>query len=168
MDRFDSFLDDDLDPETVQHFEEHLAACPDCGAEYRLAQRVAGAFGAFEVEPCPDNVFKRAIVAAEASQNGQVNRRATPPRREPRVRRWKALALAATILLVLGLGSLPFLLNPAEAEYSAEEIAQAQQDVQFALSLVSTASRDAGVFIQNEVLGEEVVKPIQHSLNPTP
>jgi hypothetical protein len=123
------------------------------------------AFGEMELELCPDDVFERALAQAQASQNGQADRPAVAPSRRPRIRRWRVLALAATILLVLGLGSLPFLLNSPEAEYSAEEIAQARQEVEFAMSLISDAGRDAGTYIQNEVLAEEVVRPLHKSLN---
>ena len=165
MDRFDSYLDGELDPEAVRQFEEHLTACPDCAAEHTLARKMSAAFDAMQLEPCPDDVFERALAQAQASQNGRVDRPAVASSPQPRIRRWRALALAATILLALGLGSLPFLLNAPEAEYSAEEIAQARQEVEFALSLISDAGRDAGAYIQYEVLAEEVVRPLHESLN---
>ena len=165
MDRFDSYLDGELESETARQFEEHISACPECAAEHKVALQMTTAFGEMELEPCPDEVFERALAQAHVSLNGQADRPAVVLRQQPRIRRWRALALAATILLALGLGSLPFLLNSPDAEYSAEEIAQARQEVEFAMSLISDAGRDAGAYIQNEVLAEEVVRPLHESLN---
>ena len=167
MDRFDSYLDGELDSDTARQFETHFAACPDCAAEHKLALQMSAAFGAMELERCPDEVFERGLSQARVSQNGRADRPALPQKNQSSVRRWRSFALAASILLVLGLSSLPFLLNSAEAEYSAEEIAQARQEVELALRLVSDAGRDAGALIHNDVLGEEVVEPIQRTLNPT-
>ncbi len=166
LDRFDSYLDSTLDETTSARFSEHLESCEACRAELALAQRMREAFDEMVMEQCPDDVFQKAIAATEASQNGRTTHAVVNPLRQPRIRRWRPLAIAATVLLLLWLGSLTFLLNPSD-DFSAEEIAQARQEVELALRLVSDAGRETGVFLQNDVLNEEVVKPIQQSFGQT-
>ncbi len=168
MDRFDSYLDGDLDAQTAARFEHHLHSCSDCAAEHAVAERMNQALGGTALEPCPDDVFVRAVAAVTTSENGQADRPPLAGKRLPGIFRWKALALAATVLVMFGLGSLPFLLNRADDEFSAEEIAQARMEVEFALGLVSNAGRETGVFLRNDILNDEVVQPIQRTISPIP
>lgn len=168
MDRFDSYLDGTLNEATSARFAEHLESCRPCASEVIVAQRMREAFDEMVLERCPDDVLQQATLAAKASQNGHVNSSSTTSPSQPRIRRWRTLALAATVFLILGLGSLPFLLNSSSESYTVEEIAQARQEVELALQFVSDAGRETGVFLQNDVLNDEVVKPIQQSLTPSP
>ncbi len=168
MDRFDSYLDGDLDVSTTVRFEQHLNSCPDCAAEHAVAKHMSQAFGEIALESCPDDLYYRAVASSKASRNGQADRSTVTGPRPTRIIRWKALALAATVLIMLGLGSLPYLLNRSQADFSAEEIAQARRDVEFALSLVSDAGRETGVFLQNDILNDEVIQPIQRTITPIP
>ena len=167
MDRFDSYLDGTLDKTTSARLAEHLESCEACGTELAVAQRMGDAFDEMVLERCPEDVFQQAIAASKAAQNGRAKHKIANPSSQPRLRRWRPLSIAATVLLILGLGSLPFFLNPSD-DFSAEEIAQARNDVELALRLVSDAGRETGVFLQNDVLNDEVVKPIQHSLSQIP
>lgn len=101
-------LDDQTLSATIdgESWPDHLAGCPDCMARRRRLAEAAARIAA-PVTPAPDTVREQALRAAAA---------VVTPRRSPSPGR--ILAVAAAIVLVLGLGVTPLLFRggsrPAE------------------------------------------------------
>ena len=164
MDRLDSFIDGDTDPHCAQRLQAHLRECSACSDEHELALRISDTLGATPLMACPHDVLERAareIAGVDASRNQREDRRLE---RAP-VRRWRMFALAATVLIILGLSALPSLLAPSDHAFSDAEVAQARQEVEFALALVGDASQRTGSYVRHEVISGAIVGPIEHSFN---
>ena len=156
-DRLDAYLDGLLPLAEAQAFEAHAHACPACAAELTLASRIRTTLRTEPAEPCPDAVFDGARARIAAFQQDRPAQSSAHHRRPL----WRGVTAMALVLFALALGAVVMQLGPAEAEYSAQDIETARQEVELALALVGDASREAGLRIQQDVIGQSVMAPLQ-------
>lgn len=162
----DAYLDGLLDAEAARAFEAHAAECAGCASEIALAERIRATLRETPAEPCPDEVFDAALARIAALER---DRPALRPARLPRPSLVRRVALAAVLAVAVGLGVLPFFTAPEPpAPYSAEEVAEARRQIEYALGLVGDAGRETGLFLEQDVLGGHVVAPLNRNLRLNP
>ena len=109
----DAYIDGELSPDALRAFEEHAAACAECGRELELAKLVRDALGEMPEEAAvPLNVQAgwRSAVRAEAKRR--------------KSRRWMRAAYGIAAALVLVIGATAVMRNMPEPELlQAERIA---------------------------------------------
>jgi anti-sigma factor RsiW len=162
----DGYLDGDLTPDEVAAYERHAAACATCSEEMALARRMSSVL-AEPIEEAPPSVLAGALARIEA---GPAPRTAPdrPARTGVRLRRVRlaALALAASSIIA-ALAVIPQLQQRRQAaadEPNPAEVAAARADIERALGLVGEATRDAGVFLRDDVLAPHVAEPAAESV----
>jgi hypothetical protein len=85
---------DDLGPEVTADLDRHLAACPLCAAESRTASAIDAAFAsAMRNVVVPTGLRERLVVNLSAQRGTTLRKRA-----------YRGLAVAASLLLAVGLG----------------------------------------------------------------
>jgi anti-sigma factor RsiW len=159
-DQFDAYLDGLLPPAEAAAFEAHAQTCSACADELALASRIRTTLRTEPTVPCPDDVYEGALARITAVQQHR------PAQSSARRRRplWRGVTAMALVLFALGLGVVVTQFNSPEPEYTAQEIETARHEVELALALLSDASRDAGLHIQRDVIGQGVVAPLQRQL----
>ncbi len=164
----DGYLDGELSSAQVASFERHLAGCQSCSHELTLARRLQSVLAA-PAEECPPEVLHAALARAGAVDDRRVSAADRPARSGARILRFRltALALAASAVIA-ALAIAPQLRQqPAVVEAdqpSAAEVARARADVERALGLVGEATRDAGLFLRDDVLAPHVAQPAAESV----
>jgi len=172
----DPYLDGVLAPDEVRAYERHVAGCAVCAEELRLAEQVSAALGA-SAETCPPEVLHGALARIAADEwPARIAGDERPARiagdRPPRTMvrrtfRLTVLALAASAILA-ALAVSPLLRERSAVEEAAEptpvEVARARADVERALGLVGEATRDAGIFLRDDVLAPHVAEPAAVSI----
>jgi Anti-sigma-K factor rskA/Putative zinc-finger len=95
------------DDEERRDFEQHLAECPDCREEVRTLREAAAALGAAAALPPPPGLRSRVLSEIAATPQlppaGRVPAQVTSLQRRSR-RRTRVLALAASVVLLAGVG----------------------------------------------------------------
>ena len=158
--RLDAYLDGLLAPDEAHAFESHAHTCSACATELALASRIRTALRTEPAVACPDDVFDSALARITALQQDR------PARTRARHRRplWRGVTAMALVLFALAFGAVVMQFNPSEPEYTAQEVDTARQEVELALALMSDASRNAGLHIQRDVIGQGIVAPLQRQL----
>lgn len=156
-----AFLDGELSPSKQVLVEQHLLACPTCVGEYEKLQRAQQMVQTLPVLACPDDVVQQSLSQINETQND-----VRPVR--PTMFYLKRFAIAATVVVTIGLGSL-LLTREDEPQYTTQEIEAARAEVMLAFSLVNEVSRETGSYLSNDILGSQVVAPITNTAkrNPT-
>lgn len=148
--RLEPWLDDDLPEDEAVALERHVAGCPRCRKQYRLAGRIRAGLRELGQPSCPDSVA------------ANLDRRTRPRRR------WLAPALAAGLAAgALGLGvawQMHRTVGPG-TQPSATELAEAREDLGVALGYISAAGRAAGRDVGHVLAGEGIMRPIQRGLD---
>jgi anti-sigma factor (TIGR02949 family) len=166
FDEIEAYLDGDLTADAAAALERHLDSCPQCTEELAWARRVRRELRALPPLACPPEVTER--VMAEVHSDGEAAGTVTPFRRpgSPATSRWPLrFAAAAAVLLAILTGTV--LLRPItpETQYTAAELAQAEEDARLALAVLSAIQRRAGDKIRQDVLVKRVVEPPQAALS---
>jgi anti-sigma factor RsiW len=170
-DRLDAYLDGALAPWEAAAFERHLAGCAACAAEAALGRQLLATLHATPPETAPPSVLDGAL-ARIAAGPAALPAAHGPDRgglRLVRLTRFRmtVLALAASAA-VAALAVAPVLRPRAVAEASPAptpaEVARARADVERALGLVGEATRDAGLFLRDDVLAPHVAEPAAESV----
>jgi anti-sigma-K factor RskA len=95
------------DDEERRTFEQHLAECPDCREEVRTLREATAALGAAVALTPPPGLRSRVLTEIAATPQlppaGRVPAQVTPLQRRSRRRR-RVLALAASVVLLAGVG----------------------------------------------------------------
>jgi anti-sigma factor RsiW len=161
----DAYLDGAMAPAEAEAYERHVAGCATCSEELALARAVTSELRS-AAEACPPEVFE-AAVARIAGDRPALRAADRPARARITPLRLGILALAASALIA-ALSVAPRLRPvPAVAETrepTPAEVARARADVERALGLIGTATRDAGLFLRDDVLAPHVAEPAAESV----
>jgi anti-sigma factor RsiW len=112
----DAYLDGELGLERSVEVEAHLAACALCRADHESRRAVSAAVKAGAPHFAAPDRLRQAVMAGVG---------AAPPAASPRPRPMlRGLALAASLLVALGLGAgvTTWVLQPGESEVVAQEV----------------------------------------------
>jgi anti-sigma factor RsiW len=181
------YLDGELEAPEAERLRAHLARCPACAAELRLAAGIRRALHDLPELEAPPEILARTLDSIRSASRFQPP---APPRRA-------VLAVAAGIAALLAAALL--LLHPVGTERagtdgtrtgsgaprpgttrlqgdlnrpSAAAVARAAREARYALAYVGRASRRAGLTLRDEVIERRVVLPATWSaarpLHPTP
>ncbi|NNF57562.1 MAG: hypothetical protein HKN04_04905 [Rhodothermaceae bacterium] len=159
-DQLDAYLDGFLSSDQARTFETHAEHCPTCTDELALASRIRTTLRSEPTVPCPDDVFDGAlarIAALERDRPAQTGARHRRPL-------WRGVTALAVVLFALALGTMVMLPNSSETAFTAQEVDAARAEVELALALFSDASREAGLHIQHDVIGQGIVAPLQRQI----
>jgi anti-sigma factor RsiW len=155
----EAYLDGELLAAEAKGVREHVARCPDCAAELRLAQAIQDGLRALPELDAPPAVLARVRATASSERPNVV-----PFGRPSSPRRYAALA-AALALAVLGALLLFELRSPTPPRPSPQEVAQATEQARLALAYVDQVSRRAGLALKDEVLPERLLAPAARGLS---
>jgi anti-sigma factor RsiW len=176
------YLDGELSPAEAARVREHLARCPGCAAELRLAEAIQRGLRQLPALDAPPAVLMRVRATARAEMPEMpvptavlpFERPAPQLRSRPSGRPRPALAAvlaAALVLALLGTLLLFQLRSPqpprptAATPATPADIARATEQARYALACVGRASRRAGLELKDEVLPEHLVAPAARSLS---
>jgi anti-sigma factor RsiW len=160
----ESYLDGELSPTETEGVREHLARCPACAAELRLAEAIQIGLRALPELDTPPEVLARVRAMAVATAVLPFER---PAPKLPNPGRFRLAALAAALVLALFGAALLFQLRsprPAPPPSTAE-IARATAEARYAFACIGRASRRAGLEIKDEVLPVHLVAPAARGLS---
>ena len=128
-------------------FAEHLNQCPACKAEVEQLEPLVRSMQSLESEQLPDDLAQRIRTRLSSSAQAHPRRLRITPRR--------SLAVAASILLILGLGVMwRLMLNETQpstnsaGEYAADTLTD--QDYVEALALVWISESDYAQGVSND------------------
>jgi anti-sigma factor RsiW len=158
--RLDDHLDGFLAEGMRRRLERHLAVCPGCAAELRLAQEVLRALRALPELDCPPGVLDQ--VARQASLT-LVGPPAATVRRRGHGDRRRFLAAAAALLLLTLAAVLAG--SGAPPRPSVAEVARGEAQARFALAYVARVSERAAWRVRRQVLARRVVAPLTEDLS---
>lgn len=153
------WVDGELAPVEAERVCAHLALCPSCAAESRLAEAIQAGLRALPQLDAPPAVLER---VRQAAGEGSVRTFRRQIRSRPS-RRFAALAAALAVALLGVL--LLFELRRATPQPTAREVARATEEARYALAYVGRVSRRAGLEIKDEVLPRHLVNPAARSLS---
>jgi anti-sigma factor RsiW len=172
----ESYLDDELSPTESEGVREHLARCPACAAELRLAEAIQIGLRALPELDTPPEVLAR--VRALAAEETAEETAAVLPFERPAPKlshpgRFRFATLAAALVLALLGGLFLFQLRsprPAPQPSAATpatpaEVARATAEARYALACIGRASRRAGLEIKDDVLPAHLVAPAVRGLS---
>ncbi len=158
------FVDGELDASEAHALEGHLQSCARCSAELEVVRAVRHELRGLPRLECPPEVAQQALDVARAE--GSAGAGAMPANESDGGMTLWLRAAAALVLLSGGLvaGALLFgdredLATQATAEYTAAELAQAEEELRFALGYFGSIARRAGTTLRNDVLAERVFEP---------
>ena len=158
-------LDQELDSRREAQFRAHLAGCASCREEFETARRVQGGLRQLAAISCPETVAAavRAVVEAEeARREGWMT--ALRRRWEVAWRPTLAVVGVAATATVIALLARP----PAQPVSDAAAVAQAEEEVLWALAYVADVTRRASDdaldrtlgAVMGNVIGRQVVVPV--------
>lgn len=137
-------LDGDLDAEGARALDAHLEVCASCRDEAASFDGVAAGLRRLRPEPMPDAVLETVL-----ERTARANRARVVPFPSRRAA-WIGLAAAALVAAIL----VPSWLGRPDRP-SADEVARARRDAQFALAIVAKTIRRAET-AGDRVLTDEV------------
>ena len=162
-------LDQELDPRREAQFRRHIAGCVSCREEFENALRVQGGLRQLGTAACPATVGTavRAFVEAEESHaEGWM----AALRRKWEIAWRPALAVVgvAATATVIALLARP----PARPAGEAAAVAQAEEEVRWALAYVAQVTRRASDdaldltlgAVLGDVIGRQVVAPVTEAV----
>jgi anti-sigma factor RsiW len=158
----EEYLDGELALGQAPLVELHLGRCRTCADELTQARRVREALRALPQKRCPDAVSAAVVQRARADV------------RLERWRRWRLLltgallrpaSVMAALLVLAALGGAFFVYRhgPAAPEYSAADVARAEQDLRWTLAYVAAVHEKAGLTVRDEVIEKRVVAPMKRA-----
>jgi anti-sigma factor RsiW len=159
--RLDDHLDGFLAEGMGRRLERHLAGCPGCAAELRLAREVLRALRALPELDCPPGVLDQ--VARQSSLALVGPPAAAVPRRGRHGDRRRFLAAAAA-LMVLTLAAVLAGGSGAPRPSSAD-VARGEAQARFALAYVARVSERSAWRVRRQVLARRVVAPLTEDLS---
>ncbi len=163
----ESYLDGELSPTESEGVREHLARCPACAEELRLAEAIQIGLRALPELDTPPEVLARVRTMAGAAAVLPFERPA-PKLSQPG--RFRFATLAAALVLALFGAVLLFQLRsprpaPPPSAATPAEIARATAEARYAFACIARASRRAGLEIKDEVLPAHLVAPAARGLS---
>jgi len=162
LERLETFVDGDLAAAEQALVASHLALCPGCSAEHRLALAVRG-----ELHSLPELDMPAAAVASvlEKTSSPSWLDRAGKAILTPWLRpQWAGAAVAAALVALVGAA---LLLRPDATTPSPESdptVARAVLEARYALALVGSVNHRAGLELRDEVLRKRLVEPTTRGL----
>jgi len=160
----EEYLEGKLDETFRVEVEYHLQSCSYCQRELDLTKRIANFISVIPDPQVPEEIYENVIVEVRALQSQPtirfnriidslrgviryIGERITP-------RNWQVIASTATLLLVFTIfggyylsqkANVPQQPYAAETEIDPQQVAQAVEDIKFALSIVNIATKKTKV-----------------------
>ena len=163
LERIDAHLDGDLPHAEGADLEGHLQQCAACAGELELARQILGGLRALPLQRGPESVVEKVCEQARVDLGA---------RRRQQLQDWLAAwhrplwrpalgaMLAAVLLVIVAVERWQ-----PEPEFSAGELALAEQQVKWTMAYLGQLGRRTGHTVRDEVFRERVVAPIQKSVN---
>jgi anti-sigma factor RsiW len=177
----DALPDGELGSDERAFLDRHAAACPRCAAELEAAGELVRATARLPRPLCPPAVAARVLQLAEQARTGELRPRPVP---SPAARlRESARRLAGALGRYLAPGGLlrPVLAagaaalvavvlvisqrRPEPPAYSAEQVAEAQAQLQLAFAYLGRMGTETGTMVKQEVV-EHMISPTFRVLSP--
>jgi anti-sigma factor RsiW len=155
--QLEAYVDGELAAADATQLEAHIGTCSACAGEAALARQIRAKLRSTPAVQCPDHI----LAAVERRLASQARDR--HPIRQPVRARWYA---AAALVSVLGVALAALYLRPTapEQQYTADEIAEARQQVELAFALVGEAARDVSAYLREDVFDDYVFEPMRRDL----
>lgn len=170
LEHIEPYLDEELKPEELERFEQHVARCDSCARELDFATRVVGELRSLPSFSAPEGVLE-----------GIGERTAPSPTLAERLNAWlgewwgmaRRPAMATMIVLVAVVGV--FVITQREVpttgdEVSQQEIEQAAEQAMIAFAYIGKYGRQANYIIRDEIeenLVERVEEAMEQSVEET-
>ena len=174
LESLEEYLDAELAPAATAAFQDHLAGCPACAAEHRLAMAVRRELRALPELDTPSSVLVK--VQHDLAHDLTRKRFQKPRHRPPATRHWMSLAAAVLAAAVIATGmwleprfrEAPSTQDLATTDATeAAEIARATEEARFALAYMNQITKRASLKLRDDVLIERVAAPTVRSLTRT-
>ena len=162
----ESFVDGELTLDLSQDVRDHVAACPECRVKLELARYIADELHSLPRRACPDT-FVQNVLAQVQPKRKTIRGWLRFPVSQLRPRyafglSFVAITLVAIISLTVYRPHLLF--KDEQPQYTEEQIAQAKREIHMALGYVNYATSRTQQIIENDVVPQKVIRPIQKSL----
>jgi len=152
LDRFEAWIDGELEPADAAKLDSHVAGCAACRDEHRFALEIRSQLQAMPVFDPPARVVNAVHDAATPTMGERLNEFLNAVMRRP------APAVAAVaVIAVLVLAVVPLLRTPTTPRYSAEEVERATEETKLALAYVGGIARHAERQARQKVMSEAAV-----------
>ncbi|MDX1999239.1 MAG: zf-HC2 domain-containing protein [Thermoanaerobaculia bacterium] len=173
--QLDAYFDGELSELDRARVERHVAHCATC-AETLVAFEQLGddLRAAYPWEVCPPRVSAAVLELARQESRETATRLVAPPRWANffaglvPAPAWRPILVAAAAALVLAVPLWRTLrgTGPADepgAEFTAAELAQAEQEARLVLALVASIGENAGARVREEILTNRIVEPTRRA-----
>ncbi|MEM9595594.1 MAG: hypothetical protein AAGD06_15085 [Acidobacteriota bacterium] len=177
VDLLEAYLDGDLEGEAAREFEARLRIDRDLAEELELARAVQSGLRALPRQSCPAPVT-RAVLAQTVDAPVPFWRSLPKRLLAPAPLAAAAFAAAATLALTVSLRMPLSTPTPAALDVpalgtaavqgpadqpTAEDIAQAEEDVKLALAYLGQLGRKAGDSVRRDLIEERLVAPVRRT-----
>ncbi len=149
LDLIEPYQDSELAERRAAEVAAHVSTCSACAMEVARADEVRAVLRHSPSIMCPDPVWDAVLAQIERQDRAPV-RTSTHVRQRRGI--WPVLAMA-TVIAAIGGGA--WIQHQSTPRYSASEIDQARQQVEYAFAVVARAGRSTTHHLQ-EHIGREV------------
>lgn len=163
LERLEAFADGDLHRDESSAVASHLADCPTCRKEHALALAIRDELRSLPELDMP--AAARARVLEQIGEPGRLDRAGEALQTFWLQPRWVGVAAAAALVALVGIA---LLLRPDTATTplaTDPAVAQATLEARYALALVGSVNRRAGLELRDKVLKTRVVEATKRGLD---
>ena len=161
------YLENSLSSSEYAEVESHLAECESCREQAENEKTLMEQLSKISIEQCPDEIIDRVMKSIPKSEVS-LKERISSWLRSVHLSRYGAASLAGSLAIILFVLFINIPRNQRQtienAEYSQEEIRQAEVEVKLALAYFAVYSRKTETALQKINLYEPVVKPVEGEL----
>ncbi len=162
LERLDAWIDGDLDADEAAAVKAHIGLCESCREEHQLAEVVVA-----ELRSMPDfDLPKRVMEAVRKKTHPTLVERLRNFLEEIRIRPVPAFAAVVAVVLMVVVAS-PWR-QPAEPQYTDQEVARAVAETRLALAYVGNVAQRAELRVKQRVFNQGVaaqtVRGVRRSL----